>query len=177
MATPAERIAAARARKEAAEAAFTEADRKRQAERAEAEKAEEEAREAERAHRVYKLDGRVDALQEKLGPRVSLRAYDAEAKFPGAGTFVLRGPAKADCDRWQNEIAKHVNNPALREKAGEDFAMQCVVEWNARDLDPSVDGDAAHEVRKVFGRFGMLATTVTNIGTELAGLDLAARKS
>lgn len=175
MATLAERVARARVDAEFAEKAITDEERERRALRAELDALESRKRVAEAEKRQGVLADRLDALREKLGPKAHLTSYDAEAKFSGAGTFILQGQNQKATDEWKAKLEKAKNNQQLRDKHTEDYTLGFVVEWNGRDLEE--DLDAAGELRKVFATLGMLATTITNIGTELSGLDLDARKS
>lgn len=184
MASLSEKIAAAEAAKKAAEAAFTEADRLEEEQRARLERLEAETREAAKRLRAVLLARKLDEVQDALGTKVHLQAYDAEASCPGAGMFILCGPPKSVIDRWQATMAKQKLTDGERVKAGEDFAVECVSVWAPKPNAPSVEWldldnheDASTQLRTVFGELGMLATTITNVGTGLAGLDLAAAKS
>lgn len=175
MTTLAERVARARVEAEVAEKAITEEERTKRALRDELDALETRKRAAEAEKRALVLADRLDVLREKLGPKVHLDAYDAETKLPGAGTFILRGQGQKATDDWKAKLQKASKNQPLCDKYTEDYTLGFVIEWNGRDLDD--DLDAAGDLRKVFAELGMLATTITNIGTGLSGLDLDARKS
>lgn len=184
MATLAEQIAAAKAARAAAEAALSEADRLEEAQRAELEQLRADAREAAKRSRALNLARKLDEVEGRLGAKVHLQGYDAESLCPGAGMMILRGPPKTIVDRWQSSMAKQKLSDGERLKAGEDFAVECVVEWCPKAgatpplwLDLDTHEDAAGDLRALFADLGMLATTITNVGTGLAGLDLAAAKS
>jgi hypothetical protein len=176
MATLDERLAAAQAARKAAEAKITESDRAEQEKRAKIAEEDAAARAADRLKRGLELARQADDARERLGPLVHVQAYDAEDKTPGAGTFILRGLPKAECDRLSGRLVA-AKSEADKAKAGEDYAIAFVDKWNGRGLDPDQDPDAAGECRKVLNRLGMLSSTLISIGSGLSGLDLEARKS
>ncbi len=189
MASLQEQIAAAKAAKAAAEASFTEAHQKAEEGRAELDELNAStAATLTRVRAVVMADG-LEAARERMGARANLLSYDAEAKCPGVGVFILRGPPKAAVNKLQGTMAKQKLSEVERAKANEDFAVECIEEWcpephklplkwiqmNGDDMEAV--GDAKTKLCEHFATYGLLPTSMTTVGTELAGLDLAGAKS
>ena len=174
MATLKEQREAAAARKAAASASLTDADRaeieERDALASEIAAAEEEERKA----RKLSLDRREDAARAKLGPKVIVRALDLEATIPRAGTFILRTPPGAAWDTFRKSIGDQNGDHGLAYRA---FAGACVEDWNGQTDITSNNSAAGSALAQLFRELPALPMTIANVGGELAGLAETKKKS
>lgn len=172
------RIAAAQAKKDAAEAKLTDADRAELDARAVEARLLAEAREADKVERGLALARREDAAREKLGAKVPLRILDLEGDSPGAGTFIIKYPGKEPVSTWQREMAASATDRKIdRDLVNRNFAAAAVADWNGKTEDELDKTTAGAELLELLKDRPFIATTITNIAGELGGLVFEARKS
>ena len=171
------RLLAAKAKKEAAEKAITDADRAEMAAREELAKIEAETREAEAQKRGLDLERRFDAAKETLGalPLRGLAIKDT------THTFVLRAPGAKAYNEWEKGIAASATASVTGAKVdraaiSRAFAVASVHDWNGiTDFGPSAtDGD---KLIKFLTAYPAIASDIVNIGVELAKMAAEERKS
>jgi hypothetical protein len=182
--TFAERIAAARAKADAARALLSQADRDEIAARAEEAKALDEARVAAREARELALDRAADEARARY-PHNVFETLDLEDKAPGAGAYVLRNPPNNAVADWQTRGSDATIDAKARDRINRNFAMESVVYWIETLEDGSLrthviddEKDAAGALHLLWqGRAGLAATSITGVAIELGGFAAAKRKS
>ncbi len=142
MATIAERIAAAEARRKSAEASITEADRVEIEARAKLVRAEEEARKAEEEARDLDIARRLDAARERLGVPV------APLVLPESDhSFIVRAPKSGEYKAHMEGLSR-VFSAELgagkakmsNEEVNRTYAVAVVDDWNGiTDFSGSTD--------------------------------------
>ena len=169
----AERIAAAKARKDAAENAITEADKQEIADRGELARLDAETKAAERLRRDLDLDRRLDVAREKLGSSIKLGtlAFD---DYPD--TFIVQHHAKAHA-KWEKDVGDSASNKKIDvAEVQRSYAVTAVYDWNGTtDFGPStVNG---HALIQHFKATPGMVTPIVNLASKLAGRFAEERKS
>lgn len=165
------RLAAKRAELEEVKASISAEEREEIDGRAEEEELEEKIRDALREKRELSLDRRVEAMKEALGPDSHIEGLAIQDRDD---TFVVAhdGKAHATFVRRLNSNGKKIDPVAIYL----DYAIAVIADWNGiTDFDAtSTNGPA---LRRFLERNPGIATSVTNVGTRLAGAHAEARKS
>ena len=164
MATIAERIAAAEARKAAAEALLTDADRVEAQDRAKLAQLEAEEAAARMAALRLEIARQVDAAREAKPRRLDEFIPDgADVAFVvGAGTA-------REYSAWERDVA----TASKRVDATRAFAAACVVAWREPSgawVSDWSDSDAGHRLESYLRHNPGVATGVSNVGARLSGL-------
>ena len=166
------RLAAKRAELEDAKASISDEERAEIEGRAEEEALDEQIRTAKREKRDLSLARRVEAMREHLGPDSHLDELTLEDRDD---TFVVAHDGKAHAS-----FIRKLNSPSGKKVDAVatyiDYAMAVVVDWNGvTDFEPtSLNGPA---LRRFLERNPGIASSITNIGSRLAGAHAEARKS
>jgi len=168
-----DKLAAAKARLEAAKASLSDADRAEIEGRDQVAQIETEARAEELRKRDLDLDRRLDAAREALGEKAGLEAVAIES-FPD--TFIVQRNSKAHA-KWAEDIAK-VSQSGKGDRATihRAYAVTAIYDWNGK-VGGDDDSEFTVRLNKYLTENPGMVTPITNALANLAGVFASERKS
>lgn len=170
-----QRLAAAQAKRAAAEAAITDDDRAEQELRDKIAAEESAALAAADAKRALDAERYLDATRAEFGDAAALKIVSVKS-FPD--TFIVKRNGQAHA-RWHTRLTdgsrngKKIDSIAL----GLDYALAAVVSWNGRSLGGEVGNDVGPALRLFLQANPGVITPITDAAGELNGIFAEERKS
>ena len=170
-----QRLAAAQAKRAAAEAAITDADREEQALRDKIAAEESAAQAAADAKRALDAERYLDAARAELGDSIALKIVMVRSF---SDVFIVRRNGQAHA-RWTSRLAdanrsgKKIDSNAI----ALDYAMATIVSWNGASLGGDVGNDTAPALRLFLQQNPGIVSPLTDAAAELNGIFAEERKS
>ena len=169
------RLAAAQAKRAAAEAAITDADREEQILRDKIAAEEAAAQAAADAKRALDAERYLDAARAELGDSIALKIVMVRSF---SDVFIVRRNGQAHA-RWTSRLAdanrsgKKIDSNAI----ALDYAMATIVSWNGASLGGDVGNDTAPALRLFLQQNPGIVSPLTDAAAELNGIFAEERKS
>jgi hypothetical protein len=179
MATLDERIAAAAAKKEASEKAYTDADRAEAAKREQLAKLEDDAADVDTMKRDLDIERRMDTARDALGDGVHLKEVVVDG-LPH--TFIVKNAGAKSYNQWENDISKagQKGRGIDRSQVNRTYALASVHDWNGITDWKAVNEDGEPNGRALadlLTDYPGIATSIVNAAAKLNGLASEERKS